>query len=79
MESQVLSSRPSVLEKAALLLKGKQKLSRSGKQGGKRAVIILLAGGVVAYQTVAMSLKCFRSRSVGIKHTSNNRTSVLVE
>jgi len=79
VESQVLSSRPSVLEKAALLLKGKRKLSRCGEQEGKRAVIILLAGSVVAYQTVAMSLKCFWSRSVGVKHTSNNSTSVLVE
>ena len=79
MESQALGFMPSTLEKAALLLKGKQKLSCSEKLSGKKAMTILLLGSAVAHLTVAMSLICSRYSLVGIKHALDNKTIMLVE
>jgi len=79
VESHVLGFMPPAFEKAALLLEGKRRLSRSGKPGGKRAVAMLLSGSAVAHLIVAMSLICSRYKSVGIRQASADRTIVLVE
>jgi len=79
VESQVLGFMPTTFEKAALLLEGKRRLSRSGKPEGKRAVAMLLSGSTVAHLMVGMSLICSRYRSVGIRQASADMTIVLVE
>jgi len=47
VESHVLGFMPPALEKAALPLEGRRKLSCRGKPGGKRAVAMLLSGNAV--------------------------------
>jgi len=58
VESHVFGFIPAALEKAALLLEGRRKLSCRGKPGGKRAVAMLLSGNTVDHRMAAMSRIC---------------------
>jgi len=79
VESHVFCFIPPALEKAALRLEGRRKLSCRGKPDGKRAVAMLLSSNVVDYRMAAMSRICLRYKSTGIMQASADRTLVFVE
>jgi len=79
VKSHIFGFMPPALEKAALRLEGRRKLSCRGKPGGKRAVAMLLSGNAVDHRMAAMSRICSRYRSTGIMLASADSTLVFVE